>query len=102
MAGRPGVPDVPAVASPVWPSGLPGGVVLQPASTSSSAAMASAAGAPPLGLRAGLVGRTPDNRGMWIIVLEAVGAGLLLVFIVWWTMFSGRRGGERRDDDPPT
>lgn len=33
---------------------------------------------------------------MWVIVLEALGAGLLLVFIVWWTMFSGRRRGERR------
>jgi hypothetical protein len=27
---------------------------------------------------------------MWLIFLEALGAGLLLVFIVWWTMFSGR------------
>jgi len=27
---------------------------------------------------------------MTLILLEAVGAGLLLVFIVWWTMFSGR------------
>jgi hypothetical protein len=33
---------------------------------------------------------------MWVIVLEALGAGLLLVFIVWWTMFSGRRRGERK------
>jgi hypothetical protein len=30
-----------------------------------------------------------------------VGAGVLLVFIVWWTMFSGRRRGERRGDDDP-
>ena len=27
---------------------------------------------------------------MTLILLEALGAGLLLVFIVWWTMFSGR------------
>ena len=27
---------------------------------------------------------------MALILLEALGAGLLLVFIVWWTMFSGR------------
>ena len=33
---------------------------------------------------------------MWIIVLEALGAGLVLVLIVWWTMFSGRSRGERR------
>jgi len=31
---------------------------------------------------------------MTLILLEALGAALLLVFIVWWTMFSGRRGGE--------
>ena len=31
---------------------------------------------------------------MTLILLEALGAGLLLVFIVWWTMFSGRKGGE--------
>jgi len=36
---------------------------------------------------------------MWLILLEALGALLILVFIVWWTMFSGRREGERRDDD---
>jgi len=37
---------------------------------------------------------------MWVILLEALGALLLLIFIVWWTMFSGRRGGERSDSDP--
>jgi hypothetical protein len=31
---------------------------------------------------------------MALIVLEALGALLLLVLIVWWTMFSGRRNGE--------
>jgi hypothetical protein len=31
---------------------------------------------------------------MWLIVLEAVAALAVLVFVVWWTMFSGRRGGE--------
>lgn len=39
---------------------------------------------------------SPGNPTMWIIVLEAIGAGLLLVLIVWWTMFSGRKRGERR------
>jgi hypothetical protein len=38
---------------------------------------------------------------MTILFLEALGAGLLLVGIVWWTMFSGRRGGERVDEDDP-
>ena len=41
----------------------------------------------------------PKARVMWVILLEALGALLLLLFIVWWTMFSGRRKGERRDED---
>jgi len=36
---------------------------------------------------------------MVLILLEALGALLLLVFIVWWTMFSGRRKGELPDAD---
>ena len=35
---------------------------------------------------------------MWVILLEAFGALVLFVFIVWWTMFSGRRRGERPGD----
>lgn len=31
---------------------------------------------------------------MVLLLLEALGAGLVLVLIVWWTMFSGRKGGE--------
>jgi hypothetical protein len=42
---------------------------------------------------------------MWLLLLEALGALLLLVLIVWWTMFSGRSRGERREDtsgeEPP-
>jgi len=34
---------------------------------------------------------------MWLILLEALGALVLLALIVWWTMFAGRRHGERRD-----
>lgn len=34
---------------------------------------------------------------MFLILLEALGALLLLVLIVWWTMFSGRRNGELPD-----
>ena len=40
---------------------------------------------------------------MTILLLEALAALVLLVFIVWWTMFSGRKSGERRadgDDQP--
>jgi hypothetical protein len=35
---------------------------------------------------------------MWVILLEALGALLLLLGIVWWTMFSGRSRGERPGD----
>lgn len=35
---------------------------------------------------------------MALLLLEALGALLLLVFIVWWTMFSGRKKGELKDD----
>ena len=35
---------------------------------------------------------------MALLLLEALGALLLLVFIVWWTMFSGRQGGELKND----
>jgi hypothetical protein len=37
---------------------------------------------------------------IWL-VLEAVAAAGLLIFIIWWTMFSGRRAGEREQDTPP-
>ncbi len=36
---------------------------------------------------------------MTLILLEALGAGLILVLIVWWTMFSGRDGGEVQQDE---
>ena len=35
---------------------------------------------------------------MTLLLLEALGALLILVFIVWWTMFSGRKNGELKDD----
>lgn len=38
---------------------------------------------------------------MWLIIIEALAALGILIFIVWWTMFSGRRGGEVDRDDPP-
>ena len=31
---------------------------------------------------------------MTLLLLEALGALLILVFIIWWTMFSGRKNGE--------
>ena len=41
---------------------------------------------------------------MTVILLEALGALVLLVLIVWWTMFSGRKKGElpgQHDVAPP-
>ena len=39
---------------------------------------------------------------MSLLLLEALGALLLFVFIVWWTMFSGRKNGELTGpDDKP-
>ena len=31
---------------------------------------------------------------MALLLLEALGAGLIFVGIIWWTMFSGRINGE--------
>lgn len=36
---------------------------------------------------------------MTLLLLEALGALVLLVFIVWWTMFSGREKGELPDQN---
>ena len=43
------------------------------------------------------VERASGREEVWfmtILILEALGAGALLIFIVWWTMFAGRKGGE--------
>jgi hypothetical protein len=42
-----------------------------------------------------------QGNAMSLLLLEALGALLLFVFIVWWTMFSGRKKGEMQDDSPP-
>ncbi len=34
---------------------------------------------------------------MWLILLEALAALALLVFVVWWTMFSGRKKDDADD-----
>jgi hypothetical protein len=33
---------------------------------------------------------------MWVLMIEAVFAFFLLVFIVWWTMYSGRKPAPRK------
>ena len=37
---------------------------------------------------------------MALLLLEALGAGLIFIAIIWWTMFSGRTRGELRQDAP--
>lgn len=39
---------------------------------------------------------------MVVILLEALLALSLLIFIVWWTMFSGRSNGELPETDTQT
>jgi hypothetical protein len=36
---------------------------------------------------------------MLLLLLEALGALLIFVFIIWWTMFAGRKKGERKDGE---
>ena len=36
---------------------------------------------------------------MWLLILEALAALGLLLFIVWWTMFSGRRPEADAEED---
>jgi len=36
---------------------------------------------------------------MGLILLEALGAGIVFILIIWWTMFSGRKRGELHDED---
>jgi cyanate permease len=45
--------------------------------------------------------RARRGRPMWLLLLEALAALALLIFIVWWVMFAGRKKGERRGDDEP-
>ena len=39
---------------------------------------------------------------MTLLLLEALGAGLIFVAIIWWTMFAGRKGGELPPDETPS
>jgi hypothetical protein len=41
----------------------------------------------------------PILRNMTLLLLEALGAGLIFIGIIWWTMFSGRNKGELPDPD---
>ena len=35
---------------------------------------------------------------MTLLLLEALGALLIFIFIIWWTMFSGRKNGELKSE----
>ena len=37
---------------------------------------------------------------MSLLLLEALGAGMLFIGIIWWTMFSGRKNGELPTEPP--
>lgn len=41
----------------------------------------------------------PPTTVMTLLLLEALGALIILVLIVWWTMFSGRPNGELPPDE---
>jgi hypothetical protein len=43
------------------------------------------------------VHHSTKDLAMTLLLLEALGAGLLFIGIIWWTMFSGRPEG-----DPPS
>jgi len=90
-----GTEIVPGAAGP--PGAGPGaGGVAQAASNPRIAADKANA----TGFRAAVVRPFSNRRmfDMWVILLEAFGAMLLLILIVWWTMFSGRKRGERGDE----
>ena len=42
---------------------------------------------------------TRMEPNLTLLLLEALGAGLIFVGIIWWTMFSGRKNGELPEDD---
>ena len=42
----------------------------------------------------------PHHPLMTLLLLEALGAGLLLIGIIWWTMFAGRPDGNPPVEQP--
>ncbi|WP_300749572.1 hypothetical protein [Janthinobacterium sp.] len=38
---------------------------------------------------------------MWVLMIEALVAFFLLVFIVWWTMYQGKGKGAGKQPAPP-
>ena len=81
-----GVPGVEPEAGPEACPGVDGG--------GGNGETAHAASIPTISPMATAWPTTPRRRFMGLILLEALGALVLLVLIVWWTMFSGRKKGE--------
>jgi len=82
------------------------GVLLQAASSPRIAAPSQPRRPRPGAAVDGRAWKEEEANDMGVIVLEALAALGLLIFIVWWTMFSGRRRGERelppeQDDSKP-
>jgi hypothetical protein len=69
---------------------LPGWLVGAPEGATTTGALPQAASIPTMQATLNHAG----NENMTLLLLEALGAGLLLVGIIWWTMFSGRKNGE--------
>ena len=49
-----------------------------------------------------MAAHTHRIRCMLLLLLEALGAGLLFIGIIWWTMFAGRHKGELPAQDAHT
>jgi hypothetical protein len=71
--------------------------------TSSTGAVGRPNGALPQATRLPTISAIPPQARsrfiMTLLLLEALGAGLILVGIIWWTMFSGRKHGELAERD---
>jgi hypothetical protein len=87
-----------AVGSPAGADDGGGGGLAQEASKT-AVAIIGASRAKPMECTARIDGI--QGNIMALLLLEALGALLLLVFIVWWTMFSGRKNGELKDPEQP-
>ena len=103
--GSPGTDAAMPDAAALWllPSGAVGGVVVATVAGAGASRGALEQAASSHRIAALRPSRPEGNFVMWVILLEALAALVLLALIVWWVMFSGRRKGERKrpDDSAP-
>jgi hypothetical protein len=83
-----------AAGSGALSAGPAGEVTAGAGSGSGGASSAGGSGTVPQAASIPTIAAIPRNRFMLLILLEALLALLVLVFIVWWTMFAGRKKGE--------